>query len=214
MTSVCWCQWDYWPSACSFFSLSELETDLKVFKETILEILDEEELIEELCLSKWTDPQVLYVYCETRYFWKSVLCLRRTWIVIRLFTSKTKKRKKKTSLFSLSLNACQWLSTILEKSSSSIVPNSSWHCRPVHLVHGMAEEEKADLVFQYKWTSSGRAVFDFTNKTKGRCLKLEQVRHLFFGDECSEHLACSLLLINRTCMKEASGRSWWLCKCT
>ncbi|NXS06434.1 MRS2 protein, partial [Neodrepanis coruscans] len=39
-------------------SLSELETDIKVFKETILEILDEEELIEELCLSKWTDPQV------------------------------------------------------------------------------------------------------------------------------------------------------------
>ncbi|XP_005041697.1 PREDICTED: magnesium transporter MRS2 homolog, mitochondrial [Ficedula albicollis] len=39
-------------------SLSELETDLKVFKETILEILDDEEVIEELCLSKWTDPQV------------------------------------------------------------------------------------------------------------------------------------------------------------
>ncbi|XP_044282510.1 magnesium transporter MRS2 homolog, mitochondrial isoform X2 [Varanus komodoensis] len=39
-------------------SLSELETDLKVFKETILEILDEEEVIEELCLTKWTDPQV------------------------------------------------------------------------------------------------------------------------------------------------------------
>lgn len=39
-------------------SLSELETDVKVFKETILEILDEEEVIEELCLSKWTDPQV------------------------------------------------------------------------------------------------------------------------------------------------------------
>ncbi|KAJ6664443.1 hypothetical protein lerEdw1_007100 [Lerista edwardsae] len=39
-------------------SLSELETDLKVFKETILEILDEEEVIEELCLSKWTDPRV------------------------------------------------------------------------------------------------------------------------------------------------------------
>lgn len=57
-----------WLLACSFFSLSELETDLKVFKETILEILDEEELIEELCLSKWTDPQVLYVYYETRYF--------------------------------------------------------------------------------------------------------------------------------------------------
>lgn len=125
-----------------------------------------------------------------------------------------KKRKKKTSLFSLSPNACQWLSTILEKSSSSIVPNSSWLGRPVHLVSGMAEEEKADLVIQYKWTSSGRAVFDFTNKTKGRCLKLEQVRHLFFCDECSEHLACSLLLINRTGMREASGRSWWLCKCT
>lgn len=57
-----------WPFACSFFSLSELETDLKVFKETILEILDEEELIEELCLSKWTDPQVLYVYFETTFF--------------------------------------------------------------------------------------------------------------------------------------------------
>ncbi|XP_053102885.1 magnesium transporter MRS2 homolog, mitochondrial isoform X1 [Hemicordylus capensis] len=39
-------------------SLSELETDLKVFKETILEILDEEEVLEELCLTKWTDPQV------------------------------------------------------------------------------------------------------------------------------------------------------------
>ncbi|XP_061449410.1 magnesium transporter MRS2 homolog, mitochondrial isoform X3 [Rhineura floridana] len=39
-------------------SLSELETDLKVFKETILDILDEEEVLEELCLTKWTDPQV------------------------------------------------------------------------------------------------------------------------------------------------------------
>ncbi|XP_029446623.1 magnesium transporter MRS2 homolog, mitochondrial-like [Rhinatrema bivittatum] len=38
-------------------SLSELETDIKVFKEAILKILDEEELIEELCLTKWTDPQ-------------------------------------------------------------------------------------------------------------------------------------------------------------
>ncbi|KAH0617889.1 hypothetical protein JD844_016589 [Phrynosoma platyrhinos] len=39
-------------------SLSELETDLKVFKETMLEILDDEEVLEELCLTKWTDPQV------------------------------------------------------------------------------------------------------------------------------------------------------------
>ncbi|XP_072460068.1 magnesium transporter MRS2 homolog, mitochondrial isoform X2 [Notamacropus eugenii] len=39
-------------------SLSELETDIKVFKESILEILDEEELIEELCLTKWSDPEV------------------------------------------------------------------------------------------------------------------------------------------------------------
>ncbi|EMP35189.1 Magnesium transporter MRS2 like protein [Chelonia mydas] len=46
-------------------SLSELETDLKVFKETILEILDEEELIEELCLTKWTDPQVFLSELET-----------------------------------------------------------------------------------------------------------------------------------------------------
>ncbi|KAK2488990.1 hypothetical protein MC885_012158 [Smutsia gigantea] len=39
-------------------SLSELETDIKTFKESILEILDEEELLEELCLTKWSDPQV------------------------------------------------------------------------------------------------------------------------------------------------------------
>ncbi|XP_055262162.1 magnesium transporter MRS2 homolog, mitochondrial [Moschus berezovskii] len=39
-------------------SLSELETDIKMFKESILEILDEEELLEELCLTKWSDPQV------------------------------------------------------------------------------------------------------------------------------------------------------------
>ncbi|KAL7984468.1 hypothetical protein Chor_003038 [Crotalus horridus] len=39
-------------------SLSELETDLKVFKETILEILDDKEVMEELCLTKWTDPEV------------------------------------------------------------------------------------------------------------------------------------------------------------
>lgn len=40
-------------------SLSELETDIKVFKETLLKILDEDEIIEELCLTKWTDPSVL-----------------------------------------------------------------------------------------------------------------------------------------------------------
>ena len=40
-------------------SLSELETDIKMFKESILEILDEEELLEELCLTKWSDPQVI-----------------------------------------------------------------------------------------------------------------------------------------------------------
>ncbi|KAL3060517.1 magnesium transporter MRS2 homolog, mitochondrial [Trematomus bernacchii] len=39
-------------------SLSELETDIKVFKDTLLKILDEEEIIEELCLTKWTDPRV------------------------------------------------------------------------------------------------------------------------------------------------------------
>lgn len=30
-----------------------------MFKESILEILDEEELLEELCLTKWSDPDVL-----------------------------------------------------------------------------------------------------------------------------------------------------------
>lgn len=39
-------------------SLSELETDIKVFKESLLKILDEDELIDELCLTKWTDPRV------------------------------------------------------------------------------------------------------------------------------------------------------------
>ncbi|XP_038190860.1 magnesium transporter MRS2 homolog, mitochondrial isoform X2 [Arvicola amphibius] len=39
-------------------SLSELETDIKIFKESILELLDEEEMLEELCLTKWSDPQV------------------------------------------------------------------------------------------------------------------------------------------------------------
>ncbi len=40
-------------------SLSELETDIKVFKDSLLKILDEDELIDELCLTKWSDPQVL-----------------------------------------------------------------------------------------------------------------------------------------------------------
>ncbi|XP_030637333.1 magnesium transporter MRS2 homolog, mitochondrial [Chanos chanos] len=39
-------------------SLSELETDIKMFKESLLKILDEDELIDELCLTKWTDPRV------------------------------------------------------------------------------------------------------------------------------------------------------------
>ncbi|KAM6967541.1 magnesium transporter MRS2 homolog, mitochondrial [Aplochiton taeniatus] len=39
-------------------SLSELETDIKVFKDSLLKILDEEEQVEELCLTKWTDPRV------------------------------------------------------------------------------------------------------------------------------------------------------------
>ncbi|XP_047455356.1 magnesium transporter MRS2 homolog, mitochondrial [Mugil cephalus] len=39
-------------------SLSELETEIKVFKESLLKILDEDEIIEELCLTKWTDPRV------------------------------------------------------------------------------------------------------------------------------------------------------------
>ncbi|KAF7665173.1 hypothetical protein LDENG_00152050 [Lucifuga dentata] len=39
-------------------SLSELETDVKVFKDSLLKILDEDEIVEELCLTKWTDPRV------------------------------------------------------------------------------------------------------------------------------------------------------------
>ncbi|KAK6269363.1 hypothetical protein J4Q44_G00393310, partial [Coregonus suidteri] len=39
-------------------NLSELETDIKVFKDSLLKILDEEEMIEELCVTKWTDPRV------------------------------------------------------------------------------------------------------------------------------------------------------------
>lgn len=49
-----------WSLPCDYsYSLSELETDIKIFKESILELLDEEEMLEELCLTKWSDPQVL-----------------------------------------------------------------------------------------------------------------------------------------------------------
>uniref|UniRef100_A0A8C5L0G6 Magnesium transporter n=1 Tax=Jaculus jaculus TaxID=51337 RepID=A0A8C5L0G6_JACJA len=39
-------------------SLSELETDIKIFKESVLEILDDEEMLEELCVTKWSDPHI------------------------------------------------------------------------------------------------------------------------------------------------------------
>ncbi|KAG7269756.1 hypothetical protein CRUP_010781 [Coryphaenoides rupestris] len=38
---------------------SLLETDIRVFKDSMLKILDEDEIIEELCLTKWTDPRAL-----------------------------------------------------------------------------------------------------------------------------------------------------------
>ncbi|KAF3691724.1 Magnesium transporter MRS2 -like protein, mitochondrial MRS2-like protein Precursor [Channa argus] len=38
-------------------SLSELETDIKVFKDSLLKILDEDEIIEELCLTKQGEPR-------------------------------------------------------------------------------------------------------------------------------------------------------------
>lgn len=53
------------PPPCATDSLSELETDIKVFKDSLLKILDEDELIEELCLTKWTDPRVLLVTHNT-----------------------------------------------------------------------------------------------------------------------------------------------------
>uniref|UniRef100_A0A669E8E7 Magnesium transporter n=1 Tax=Oreochromis niloticus TaxID=8128 RepID=A0A669E8E7_ORENI len=39
-------------------SLSELETDIKMFKDSMLKVLDEDETVEEFCLTKWTDPRV------------------------------------------------------------------------------------------------------------------------------------------------------------
>ncbi|XP_059801421.1 magnesium transporter MRS2 homolog, mitochondrial isoform X2 [Hypanus sabinus] len=39
-------------------NLSGLETDIKVFKEALLEILDEEKLLKELCLSRWPGNHV------------------------------------------------------------------------------------------------------------------------------------------------------------
>ncbi|XP_038952022.1 magnesium transporter MRS2 homolog, mitochondrial isoform X2 [Rattus norvegicus] len=45
-------------------SLSELETDIKIFKESILELLDEEEMLEELCLTKWSDPHVFVGFVD------------------------------------------------------------------------------------------------------------------------------------------------------
>lgn len=55
------------PLFCASNSLSELETDIKVFKDSLLKILDEDEIIEEFCLTKWTDPRVLYVACALTY---------------------------------------------------------------------------------------------------------------------------------------------------
>lgn len=54
-------------------SLSELETDVKVFKDSLLKILDEDEIIEELCLTKWTDPRVLYVTYSLTWMLKAVI---------------------------------------------------------------------------------------------------------------------------------------------
>ncbi|XP_051872869.1 magnesium transporter MRS2 homolog, mitochondrial isoform X3 [Pristis pectinata] len=39
-------------------NLSGLETDIKVFKEVLLEILDEEKLLKELCLTSWSEHHV------------------------------------------------------------------------------------------------------------------------------------------------------------
>ncbi|XP_069763818.1 magnesium transporter MRS2 homolog, mitochondrial isoform X2 [Narcine bancroftii] len=39
-------------------NLSGLETDIKVFKETLLAILDEEKLLKELCLTSWNEHRV------------------------------------------------------------------------------------------------------------------------------------------------------------
>lgn len=125
-----------WPFACSFFSLSELETDVKVFKETILEILDEEEVIEELCLSKWTDEQVLYVYFETTYILITMFYLRRTWTLNWIFTAKN--QKEKVFLIFFNPNACCFRNSCSchfgEELHCYTVGNSSWHNRLAHLV--------------------------------------------------------------------------------
>lgn len=39
-------------------SLPEVEMDIKISKESLLEVLEEEGLLEEFCLTRWSDPQV------------------------------------------------------------------------------------------------------------------------------------------------------------
>lgn len=99
--------------------MSELETDLKVFKETILEILDEEELIEELCLSKWTDPQVLYVYYETRYFFKCVLFKENLSTNLDVPLQKAEGKRLKILKALMLVTSQMVVSTILERRFSS-----------------------------------------------------------------------------------------------
>lgn len=78
------------PFSHACYSLSELETDIKMFKDSMLKVLDEDETVEEFCLTKWTDPRVLYVThalthvyeCWTQYLkncWKSPVSGEAYW---------------------------------------------------------------------------------------------------------------------------------------
>lgn len=78
------------PFSHACYSLSELETDIKMFKDSMLKVLDEDETVEEFCLTKWTDPRVLYVThalthvygCWTQYLknsWKSPVSGEACW---------------------------------------------------------------------------------------------------------------------------------------
>lgn len=57
------------PFSHACYSLSELETDIKMFKDSMLKVLDEDETVEEFCLTKWTDPRVLYVTHALRHMY-------------------------------------------------------------------------------------------------------------------------------------------------
>lgn len=106
-------------------SLSELETDIRVFKDSMLKILDEEEIIEELCLTKWTDPTALYVYIlhERTHIYRMIYTVFiYIYMSICLFV---KVKRAVWVLTTLMRWSYYWRTTTCRLRSSATIPESS-----------------------------------------------------------------------------------------